>query len=180
MLTSPAPSLPMSPQENHNIFHDNKSQIYLLEPSELHWTLASMATPPNIKIQIRKFARFTLAPHRSRYRSESNANTPDTNSQRRGIAAAINRAAWRGVESCERYHRVAFVNHAVECILFCRLSRRQACKRSRATARAADKNTFVISLMAVPSIGFLSGAARRSLTYFGGVRLIALRPSYVS
>lgn len=90
----------------------------------------------------------------------------------------------RRVESRERHHRVAFVNHAVEYILFRSAAGRQACKRSlvrsRLTARAVDKNTFVISLMVVPSIGFLSGAARRSLTYFGGVRLIALRPSYVS
>lgn len=47
-------------------------------------------------------------------------------------------------------------------------------------ARAADKNTFVISLMVVPFYRFSVRHTPPQLDYFGGVRLIALRPSYVS
>lgn len=61
-------------------------------------------------------------------------------------------------------------------IIFSRVKRRGG----KGVARAADKNTFVISLMVVPFYRFSVRHTPPQLDYFGGVRLIALRPSYVS
>lgn len=85
-----------------------------------------------------------------------------------GVASAV-----RSREAAISWTRVN--QHSRIYIIFSRVKR-----RGGKVARAADKNTFVISLMVVPFYRFSVRHTPPQLDYFGGVRLIALRPSYVS
>lgn len=88
-----------------------------------------------------------------------------------GVASAV-----RSREAAISWTRVN--QHSRIYIIFSRVKRGGG--ERGGVVRDADKNTFVISLMVVPFYRFSVRHTPPQLDYFGGVRLIALRPSYVS